>query len=127
MKTLQRPSAAGVSRHINPHSPFLLGIKRQTRKHKTPTLCSVANAGRLCVKYGSTQLRPRKENASERVHCTAFLCPLTFVAISDRVKVHIILLVGEEKKAEPGVEGIDGHYEEDPDYVPLFVWRAVVT
>lgn len=52
---------------------------------------------------------------------------LTFVAVSDRVEIHIILLVGEEKKAEPGVEGIDGDYEEDPDYVPLFIWRAVIT
>lgn len=55
------------------------------------------------------------------------LIALTFVAVSDCVKVHIILLVGEEEKAEPGVEGIDGDYEEDPDYVPLFIWRAVVT
>lgn len=52
--------------------------------------------------------------------------PLTFVAVSDCVKVHIILLVGEEKKAEPGVEGIDGDYEENPYYVPLFIGRAVV-
>lgn len=52
---------------------------------------------------------------------------LTFVAVSDCVKVHVILLIGEEKKAEPGVEGIDGDYEEDPDYVPLLIWRAVVT
>lgn len=54
-------------------------------------------------------------------------CPLTFVAVSDRVEVDVILLVGEEQKAEPGVKGVDGDYEEDPDDVPLFVWRAVVT
>lgn len=52
---------------------------------------------------------------------------LTFVTVSDCVKVHIIFLIGEEQKAEPGVEGIDGNYEEDPNYVPLFIWRAVVT
>lgn len=65
-------------------------------------------------------------NTCAPAHCTALLCPLTFVAVSDCVKVHVILLVGEEQKAEPGVEGIDGDYEEDPDDVPLFVWRAVV-
>lgn len=52
---------------------------------------------------------------------------LTFIAVSNCVKVHVILLVGEEKKAEPGVEGIDGDYEKNPNYVPLFIWRAVVT
>lgn len=56
-----------------------------------------------------------------------FLWLLTFVAVSDRVKVHIILLVGEEEKAEPGVEGIDGDYEEDSHYVSLLVRGAVVT
>lgn len=72
-------------------------------------------------------IQPAAENAGVPVHCTVFLYPLTFIAVPDCVKVHIILLVGEEKKAEPGVEGIDGDYEEDPNYVPLFIWRAVVT
>lgn len=52
---------------------------------------------------------------------------LTFIAVSNCVKVHVILLVGEEKKTEPGVEGIDGDYEKNPNYVPLFIWRTVVT
>lgn len=71
-------------------------------------------------------IQPVEETASIPLHCTVFH-PLTFIAVSDCVKVHIILLVGEEKKAEPGVEGIDGDYEEDPNYVPLLIWRAVVT
>lgn len=56
-----------------------------------------------------------------------FLYPLTFIAVSDCVEVHIIFLVGEEQKAEPGVKSIDGDYEEDSNNVPLFIWRAVVT
>lgn len=72
-------------------------------------------------------MQPAAEHASGAVHCAVFPYPLTFVAVSDRVKVHIVLLIGEEKKAQPGVEGIDGDYEEDPYYVPLLVWRAVVT
>lgn len=56
-----------------------------------------------------------------------FLLTLTFITISDRVKVHIIFFIGEEEEAEPGVEGIDGDYKEDPHYVPLFIRRAVVT
>lgn len=51
----------------------------------------------------------------------------TFIAVSDCVEVHVILLIGEEKQAEPGVEGVDGDDEQDPDYVSLLVWRAVVT
>lgn len=57
----------------------------------------------------------------------AFLSPLTFVAVPDCVKVNVILLIGEEEKAEPRVEGVDGDYEEDPHDVPLFIRRAVVT
>lgn len=53
--------------------------------------------------------------------------PLTFVAVSHCVEVHVVLLVGEEEEAEPGVEGVDGDDEEDPDYVPLFIGRTVVT
>lgn len=55
-----------------------------------------------------------------------FLCLLTFIAVSDCVKVHVELLVGEEQEAEPGVESVDGDNEEDPDNVPLFVGRTVV-
>lgn len=56
----------------------------------------------------------------------ASLCLLTFIAVSDCVKVDVILLVGEEQEAEPGVKGVDGDDEEDPDDVPLLVRRAVV-
>lgn len=56
----------------------------------------------------------------------AFLSPLTFIAVSDCVEVHVVLLVGEEQQAEPGVKGVDGDYEEDSDDVPLFVWGAVI-
>lgn len=59
--------------------------------------------------------------------CAMLLCPLTLVAVSDCVEVDIVLLIGEEKKAEPGIKGIDGDYKEDPHYVSLFIWRAVVT
>lgn len=82
-------------------------------------------ACRLNAKY--QMFLPAEENASIPVCCTLFFYPLTFIAVSDCVKVHIILLIGEEQKAEPGIKGIDGDYEEDPNYVPLFIWRAVVT
>lgn len=60
------------------------------------------------------------------VSVVVFLRISTFVAVSDCVKVHVILLIGEEQEAEPGVESVDGDYEEDSDDVPLFVWGAVV-
>lgn len=67
------------------------------------------------------------QQSSISPHWTVFLCPLTFVAVPDCVEVNIKLLVGEEKQAEPGVKGINGNYEEDPNDVALLVWRAVVT
>lgn len=50
---------------------------------------------------------------------------LTFIAVTDSAKVHIVLVVGEEEEAEPGIEGVDGHDEEDAHDVALFVGAAV--
>lgn len=44
---------------------------------------------------------------------------LTLVAVPDGVEVHVVLVVGEEEEAEPGVKGIDGDDEEDPHDVAL--------
>lgn len=52
---------------------------------------------------------------------------LTLVAVPDRVKIHVVLVVREEQEAEPGVKGVDGNYEEDPDDVSLLSWGAVET
>lgn len=51
----------------------------------------------------------------------------TLIAIPDCVEVHIVLVVGKEEKAEPGVKGVDGYDEKDAHYVPLLLGRAVVT
>lgn len=51
--------------------------------------------------------------------------PLTLIAVPDSVKVHIVLIIGEEEKAEPGVKGVDGNDEEDPHDVTLLPRRAV--
>lgn len=50
---------------------------------------------------------------------------LTLVTVPDGVKVHVVLVVGEEQEAEPRVEGVDGNDEEDPDDVALLPRRAV--
>lgn len=50
---------------------------------------------------------------------------LTLVAVAHGAEVHVVLVVGEEKEAEPGVEGVDGHDEEDADDVALLVGAAV--
>ena len=50
---------------------------------------------------------------------------LTLVAVTHGAEVHIVLVVGEEKEAEPGVEGVDGHDEEDAHDVALLVGAAV--
>lgn len=50
---------------------------------------------------------------------------LTFVAISNRVEVDVVLVVADEQQAEPGVEGVDWHDEEDADDVALLIWHRV--
>ena len=35
----------------------------------------------------------------------------TFIAISNGVKVDVVLVVADEEQAEPGVEGVDWHDE----------------
>lgn len=51
---------------------------------------------------------------------------LTFVAVAHRVEVDIVLVAAKEEEAEPGVEGIDGHDEEDADDVALLLGDGVV-
>lgn len=52
---------------------------------------------------------------------------ITFIAVSDGVEIDVVLIVGEEEKAEPWVKSVDGNDEEDAHYVPLLVRRTVVT
>lgn len=53
-------------------------------------------------------------------------CPLlTLVAVTDGAEVHIVLVIGKEQEAEPGVEGVDRHDEEDAHDVALLVGAAV--
>lgn len=117
----------GITTHKFSH-PYFYWESKDTLKHKTLTTNTLVNVDLpLACQIWQHIIQPAAENVSVPVCCTLFLYPLTFVAVSDCVKVHIILLIGEEKKAEPGVKGIDGDNEEDPDYVPLFIRRAVVT
>lgn len=50
---------------------------------------------------------------------------LTLIAVSDGAEVHVVLVIGEEEEAEPGVEGVDGHDEEDAHDVALLIGTAV--
>lgn len=52
---------------------------------------------------------------------------LTLITVPDGVKVHVVLVVGEKQEAEPGVEGVDGNNEEDPNNMTLLPGRAVET
>lgn len=49
----------------------------------------------------------------------------TFIAVPHRVKVDVVLVAPEEQEAEPGVEGIDGHNEEQADDVTLLTGDGV--
>lgn len=50
---------------------------------------------------------------------------LTLVAVPHRVEVDIVLVVGEEKEAQPRIKGINGHDEEDAHDVTLLIRGAV--
>lgn len=50
----------------------------------------------------------------------------TFVAIPDGVEIDVVIHIVEEK-GEPGIEGIDGHEQQDPHYPSLFCRIAVVS
>lgn len=52
---------------------------------------------------------------------------LTFIAIPHCAKVNIVLVIGEEKEAEPWVDSINGHNEEDPDNIALLIGATVAT
>lgn len=51
---------------------------------------------------------------------------LTFIAVTHRVEVDIVLVAAEEEEAEPGVKGIDRHDEEDADDVALLLGDGVI-
>lgn len=55
-----------------------------------------------------------------------FVWPLlTFIAVPHCAKVNIVLVIGEEQETEPWVKGVNGHNEEDPNNVALFIWAAI--
>lgn len=49
----------------------------------------------------------------------------TFVAVPNGVKIHIVLVVTDEKETEPRIEGINRHNEQDADNVTLLVRYSV--
>ncbi len=44
---------------------------------------------------------------------------LTFITVSDGVEVNVVRIAAEEQEAEPRLECIDGHDEENPNYPAL--------
>lgn len=50
---------------------------------------------------------------------------VTFVAVADGIEVDVVLLVTDEEEAEPGVEGVHRHDEQDADDVALLVGDGV--
>lgn len=49
----------------------------------------------------------------------------TFITVSNGIKVHIVLVVADEEQAEPRIEGIDWHDEQDADDVALLIGDSV--
>lgn len=53
------------------------------------------------------------------------LVVLTFVAVSNRIKVDIVLVVADEEQAEPRIKGINWHDKQDADDVALLIGDSV--
>lgn len=54
-----------------------------------------------------------------------FFQALTLIAVAHRVEVDVVLVVADEEQAEPGVEGVHRHDEQDADDVALLVGDGV--
>lgn len=103
--------------------PFIAGISELILSQTNID----SSLGLLSASAASYSVRPESKIKLVLSAQSTLLCPLTFVAVSNGVKVHIVLLVGKEEKAEPGVKGIDRDNEENPHDMPLLIWGAVVT
>lgn len=49
------------------------------------------------------------------------------VTVPDCIEVNIVVVISEEKKAEPRGEGVEGNYEQDPHNPSLFCRVSVVS
>lgn len=49
----------------------------------------------------------------------------TFVAVSNRIKVDIVLVVADKEQAEPRIKGIHWHNKQDADDVALLIGDSV--
>lgn len=50
---------------------------------------------------------------------------LTFIAVSNRVKVDIVLVIADEEQAEPRIKCIHWHDKKDADDVALLIGNSV--
>lgn len=50
---------------------------------------------------------------------------VTFIAVSNRIKVDIVLVVTDEEQAEPRIKGVNWHDKQDADDVTLLVGDSV--
>lgn len=66
-----------------------------------------------------------QEGCYQADHLEGELVVLTFVAVSNRIKVHIVLVVADKEQAEPRIKGIHWHNKQDPDDVALLIGDSV--
>lgn len=56
---------------------------------------------------------------------SGWLVTFTFITVPNGVKVHVVLVVADEEQAEPRIEGVDWHDEQDTDDVALLIGDGV--
>jgi len=51
---------------------------------------------------------------------------VTFIAVSNCIKIHIKIFTAEQDKAQPGIKCINWHNKQDSNYPSLFITAVVV-
>lgn len=54
-----------------------------------------------------------------------FIALITFVAVSDRVEIHVVILITKEHKTEPRIKRVNGNDEEDAHDPALLIGARV--
>jgi len=52
---------------------------------------------------------------------------VTFIAVSNGIKIHIKIFTAEQHKAQPRINGINWYNKQDSNYPSLFITAVVVT
>lgn len=70
---------------------------------------------------------PSMREVNVQIFRSGVLVVLTFIAVSNRIKVDVVLVIADEEQAEPRIKGINWHNKQDADDVTLLIGDSVGT